>query len=197
MRKFLMVLTLSMSTASYAATLHSGVYEELQLAVSPAGDITGYYSETMGQGVTRTCAFALAGKSGTSQEAEIRSWSSDVLPGHLTATDKGVILRIPQGQTHDGCMNVMVPLIDEGLELQSTRQTHWSSMMEVSGERVYLSSSPDVATRRKAWIVQGDVVGVLKSQSGWTQIEYVSESGKSTIGWVENSAIKPLTPPAP
>ncbi len=56
----------------------------------------------------------------------------------------------------------MVPLIDEGLELESTRKTHWLSMAEVSGERVYLSNSPDVATRRKAWLVKGDVVGVVK-----------------------------------
>ncbi|SCB95854.1 hypothetical protein GA0061071_103182 [Kosakonia oryzendophytica] len=196
MRNFLMVLALSISTASYAASLQSGIYEGLQLAVSPTGDVTGYYSETLGQGVTRNCSFALAGKVNAVQEADIRSWSSDVLPGHIAATKNGVVLRIPQGQSHDGCINVMVPLIDEGLELERTRQTRWLSMAEVSGERVYLSNSPDVATRRKAWLVKGDVVGVVKNQSGWTQIEFVSESGKTTAGWVESSKIKPLTPPA-
>lgn len=196
MRHLFLALALSVPAASYAATLHSGVYESLQLAVSPSGDVTGYYIETMGAGVTRTCAFALAGKVNAAQEADIRSWSSDVLPGHIAATEKGVVLRIPQRQSHDGCMNVMMPLIDDGLELDATRKTHWLSMAEVSGERVYFNNAPDAATRRKAWIVKGDVVGVLKSQPGWTQIEFLSESGKSTTGWVESSELKPLTPPA-
>ncbi len=48
MRNFLIALALSISTASYAASLQSGIYEGLQLAVSPAGgDVTGYYSETL------------------------------------------------------------------------------------------------------------------------------------------------------
>lgn len=196
MRNIVLALTLSVSTAPFAATLQSGVYEELQLAVSPSGEVTGYYSETMGVGVTRNCAFALAGKVSPTGAAEISSWSSDVLPGHLSATADGVALAIPNGQSHDGCMNVMVPQINEGIALSKTQSTQWISLAEVVDDRVYLSSTPDASTRRKAWIVKDDVVGVLKTGQGWTQIQFISEAGKSTTGWVNSTSIKPLTPPA-
>lgn len=191
MRNIVLAVTLSVSTAPFAATLQSGVYEELQLAVSPSGQVTGYYSETMGVGVTRNCAFALAGNVSPNGEAEISSWSSDVLPGHLSVTADGVTLKIANGQNHDGCMNVMVPQINEGIALSKTQSTQWISLAEVVDDRVYLSS-----TRRKAWIVKDDVVGVLKTGQGWTQIQFISESGKSTTGWVNSQSIKPLTPPA-
>ncbi|TCC14684.1 hypothetical protein E0L21_00030 [Kosakonia quasisacchari] len=196
MRNIVLALTLSVSTAPFAATLQSGVYEELQLAVSPSGEVTGYYSETMGVGVTRNCAFALAGNVSQNGEAEISSWSSDVLPGHLSATADGVTLKIANGQSHDGCMNVMVPQINEGIALSKTQSTQWISLAEVVDDRVYLSSTPDASTRRKAWIVKDDVVGVLKTGQGWTQIQFISEAGKSTTGWVNSKSIKPLTPPA-
>ncbi|MCZ3382963.1 hypothetical protein O3S68_11760 [Kosakonia sp. SOY2] len=196
MRNIVLALTLSVSTASFAATLQSGVYEELQLAVSPSGQVTGYYSETMGVGMTRNCSFALAGNVSPAGEAEISSWSSDVLPGHLSATADSVTLKIANGQNHDGCMNVMVPQINEGIELSKTQSTQWVSLAEVLDERVYLSSTPDTSTRRKAWIVKNDVVGVLKTGQGWTQIQFISESGKSTTGWVNSQSIKPLTAPA-
>ena len=192
MRNIVLALTLSVSTASFAATLQSGVYEGLQLAVSPSGQVMGYYSETMGVGMTRNCSFALAGNVSPAGEAEISSW----LPGHLSATVDGGTLKIVNGQNHDGCMNVMVPQINEGIELSKTQSTQWVSLAEVVDERVYLSSTPDTSTRRKAWIVKDDVVGVLKTGQGWTQIQFISESGKSTTGWVNSQSIKPLTAPA-
>ncbi|MEN4873644.1 hypothetical protein [Kosakonia cowanii] len=179
-----------------ATTLHSGIYEELQLAVSPQGKISGYYSETLGVGVTRTCAFSLVGEASAKGDATITSWSTAVLPGHLAATADGVTLSVPDGQTHDGCSNVMPPLINDGLELSKTRDTDWQSMAQVHAERLYFYRQPEEKTRRKAFIVQDDVVGVLKTQGEWTQVEYLSDEGKSTTGWVKSEALAPLAPPA-
>lgn len=47
---------------SYAATLHSGVYEGLLLAVSSSGDVTGYYSESSEGSVKQTCSFFISVK---------------------------------------------------------------------------------------------------------------------------------------
>ncbi|MGJ7470830.1 hypothetical protein [Kosakonia cowanii] len=196
MRNSLILLTLLVSTSGMAATLHSGIYEELQLAVSPQGKISGYYSETLGVGVTRTCAFSLVGEVSAKGDATITSWSTAVLPGHLAATADGVTLTVPDGQTHDGCSNVMPPLINDGLELSKTRDTDWQSMAQVRAERLYFYRQPEEKTRRKAFIVQDDVVGVLKTQGEWTQVEYLSDEGKSTTGWVKSEALAPLTPPA-
>jgi len=196
MRNPFILLTLLVSTSGMAATLHSGIYESLKLAVSPQGKITGYYSETLGVGVTRTCAFSLAGEVSARGDAKIASWSSEVMPGQLVATADGVTLTVPGGQSHDGCVNAMLPMINDGLPLSKTRDTAWQSMAQVRGERLYFYRQPDENRQRKAFIVQDDVVGVLQTQGEWTQVEYVSDEGRSTTGWVKSAALAPLTPPA-
>jgi hypothetical protein len=107
--------------AAYASILQSGVYEGLMLAVSSGGSVTGYYSESLDEGGKRTCAFYLAGAMAKSGDAEVTSWSSVQLPGRLTASANGVTLAIPDGQTHAGCINVLIPEINEGVELDVTR----------------------------------------------------------------------------
>lgn len=182
--------------SSYATTLHSGVYEGLLLAVSPTGNITGYYSESAEDSVKRTCTFFLTGHVSGQQPVTITSWSSAVRPGHIAANSTGVTLTIPDGQNHAGCMSVMMPEIATGLELETTQQTDWQTLMQVSSPRAYLSTTPDVATRRKAWIVKGDVVGVIQKQAGWTKVEFITGSGKRTLGWVSSAELQPFTPPA-
>lgn len=182
--------------SSYASSLHPGVYEGLMLAISPAGHLTGYYAESATDSVKRTCSFSLSGQVSALETNSITSWSTSVLPGQISASADGVKLTIPDGQTHAGCINVLMPEINTGLELETTQETHWQALAQANAERVYLSSTADVGTRRKAWIVKGDVVGVLQTQAGWTQIEFVSGTGKTIRGWVNSKEIQPLTPPA-
>jgi len=182
--------------SSYATTLQSGMYEGLLLAVSPTGNITGYYSESAEDSVKRTCAFFLTGHVSAQQPDKITSWSSSVLPGYIAANSTGFTLTIPDGQNHAGCMSVLMPEIATGLELGTTQQTRWQTLMQVSSPRAYLSNTPAAATRRKAWIVKGDVVGVIQKQAGWTKVEFVNGSGKTTPGWVSSNDLQPLTPPA-
>lgn len=196
MRVNLVFSLLMAAFSSHADSLHSGVYEGLMLAISPAGHITGYYAESAEDGVKRTCSFSLSGQVSAQETNLITSWSSSVLSGHISATSDGVNLTIPDGQTHAGCINVLMPEINTGLELEKTKETHWQALAQVDAERVYLSSTADVSTRRKAWIVKGDVVGVLQTQAGWTQIEFFGGTGKMIRGWVNSNEIQLLTPPA-
>ncbi|WP_072037727.1 hypothetical protein [Enterobacter sp. Bisph1] len=182
--------------SSYATTLHSGVYEGLLLAVSPTGKITGYYSESADDSVKRTCTFFLEGHVSAQQPNTITSWSSSVLAGHIATNNTGVTLAIPDGQNHVGCMNVLMPEIATGLELDTTQQTHWQTLMQISSPRAYLSSTPDASTQRKAWIIKGDVVGVIQTHGDWAEVEYVGNSGKTTHGWVSSSSVQPLMPPS-
>ncbi len=187
---------LMVAFSSSATTLQSGVYEGLLLAVSPAGEITGYYSESADDSVKRTCTFFLQGHVSDQQPETITSWSSSVLAGHIAANNMGVTLAIPDGQNHAGCMSVLMPEIATGLKLDRTQQTHWQTLMQISSPRAYLSSTPDAATRRKAWIVKGDVVGVIQTQGDWSEVEYIGNSGKTTRGWVNSNETQPLAPPA-
>lgn len=187
---------LMVAVSSHASSLHSGVYEGLMLAISPAGHITGYYAESAEGGVKRTCSFSSSGQVSAQETNSITSWSTSVLPGQISASTDGIKLTIPDGQTHAGCMNVLMPEINTGLELEKTQETRWQTLAQANAERVYLSSTADVGTRRKAWIVKDDVVGVLQTQAGWTQIEFISGTGKTIRGWVNSKEIQPLTPPA-
>lgn len=187
---------LMVAVSSHASSLHSGVYEGLMLAISPAGHITGYYAESAEGGVKRTCSFSLSGQVSAQETNSITSWSTSVLPGQISVSTDGIKLTIPDGQTHAGCMNVLMPEINTGLELEKTQETRWQTLAQANAERVYLSSTADVGTRRKAWIVKDDVVGVLQTQAGWTQIEFISGTGKTIRGWVNSKEIQPLTPPA-
>lgn len=196
MRTTLAFSLLMAAVSSHASSLQSGVYEGLMLAISPAGHITGYYAESAEGGVKRTCSFSLSGQVSAQETNSITSWSTSVLTGQISASTDGVILTIPDGQTHAGCMNVLMPEINTGLELEKTQETHWQTLAQANAERVYLSSTADASTRRKAWIVKDDVVGVLQTQAGWTQIEFISGTGKTIRGWVDNKEIQPLTPPA-
>lgn len=187
---------LMVAVSSHASSLHSGVYEGLMLAISPAGHITGYYAESAEGGVKRTCSFSLSGQVSAQETNSITSWSTSVLPGQISVSTDGIKLTIPDGQTHAGCMNVLMPEINTGLELEKTQETRWQTLARANAERVYLSSTADAGTRRKAWIVKDDVVGVLQTQAGWTQIEFISGTGKTIRGWVNSKEIQPLTPPA-
>ncbi len=184
---------------SYAATLHSGVYEGLLLAVSSSGDVTGYYSESSEGSVKQTCSFFISGKVTKNDTAVITSWSApaSVLPGHISADSAGVTLTIPNGKNHAGCINVLLPEIDSGLALEATQQTHWQSLVQANSPRVSLSSTPGQDTQRKAWIVKGDVAGVLQTDAEWAQIQYINTAGKVTNGWVHRSDVLPITSPAP
>ena len=185
---------LMVAFSSSATTLQSGVYESLLLAVSPAGEITGYYAESADDSVKRTCTFFLKGHVSAQHPDTITSWSSSILAGHIAASNTGVTLAIPDGQNHAGCMSVLMPEIATGLELERTQQTHWLTLMQISSPRAYLSSTPDATTRRNAWLVKEDVVGVIQTQGDWTEVEYIGSSGKTTRGWVNSNEIQPLAP---
>lgn len=196
-------LSLSLSlllnvTCAYASPLHSGIYEGLLLAVSSSGNITGYYSESAEDSVQRTCTFFLSGNVSGKAEMAITSWSSPqlILPGKIRGNTDGVTLTIPEGQNHAGCISVILPDINSGLGLEMTKQTHWQSLVQAINPRVYLNSTPNQDRQRKAWIVKGDVAGVLQTESGWTKLQYVNSEGKATSGWVHDSDILPITPPA-
>lgn len=187
------------TTLSYAAALHSGVYEGLLLAVSSSGDVTGYYSESSEGSVKQTCSFFISGKVTENNTAVISSWSApaSVLPGHISADSAGVTLTIPNGKNHAGCLNVLLPEIDSGLALEATQQTHWQSLVQANSPRVYLSTTPGQDAQRKAWIVKGDVAGVLQTQAEWAQVQYINATGKVTSGWVQRNDVLPITSPAP
>lgn len=186
--KYLLLLALA-ALAPDATMAQGGVrefrpgwYEALMLAVDGQGHITGYYREEQGAGVTKTCSFFLKGQA-RAGEAEIRTWSDRVLPGHLRAESDGVVMRIEGGSEHAGCQLVMLPQVSEGLPLDLVETAEWIELRRISSQRAYLHSDRKASSRLRAFVVRGDVVGVTSRSGAWLQAEYRGGKGK-TVGWI-------------
>jgi hypothetical protein len=169
------------------------------VAVSPAGEVTGYYREELGTGVTRTCSFFVGGKlgpskSGAGARAAVSSWSSSRYPGALEFKDADVVLTIAKGREHPGCGSVMMPEIATGLTLEKTFPAAWTSLRQVAVAKAYFHATADPAKRQRAYIVAGDVVGVLQEKGGWLQVEYPVQSGERRQAWLRAADTAAVVP---
>lgn len=194
MIRFLAMGVLSLCVAvpalAGAAPLHSGKYEGLMLAVTPDHQVEGYYSETMGEGVTRGCAFYLQGKPGA-----LTTWLDQAYPGKVVASSDGVTLTVEQGRQHPGCINVLMPEIATGLDLTQTANKKWISLVTVSADKAYLLKNPGVKAAKRPYIVKNDVVGVLAFKDGWAQVEFINADDRSFTGWISQDQYRRLAAP--
>jgi hypothetical protein len=172
------------------AALQSGKYEGLMLAVTPQQQVEGFYSEAMGEGVTRGCSFFLQGK----PEA-LTTWREAAYPGSVAAAADGVTLTVEQGRQHPGCINVLMPDIATGLELSRTARKKWIGLVTVSAEKAYLLKTPGAKATKRPYIVKHDVVGVLAFKDGWAQVEFINADERLFTGWISQDQYARLAAP--
>ncbi|KRP67307.1 hypothetical protein [Pseudomonas orientalis] len=186
------VLSLCVVVPAFAGpgALQSGKYEGLMLAVTPQQQVEGFYSEAMGEGVTRGCSFFLQGK----PEA-LTTWRDVAYPGSVAAAADGVTLTVEQGRQHPGCINVLMPDIATGLELSQTARKKWIGLVTVAAEKAYLLKTPGAKATKRPYIVRNDVVGVLAFKDGWAQVEFINADERSFTGWISQDQYARLTAP--
>lgn len=175
-----------------APRFESGIYEGLMLAVDAQGNVTGYYREQQGQGVTKTCSFFLAGKA-TSDEISVATWNDEVFTGTIKAEKDGVTLKIARGRDHPGCGLVLLPQISNGITLDQVTKTKWIELRRIVQTRTYLYSEPASTKKPRAFVVRGDVVGVISMSGNWLNVEYPGRK-MSTKGWIRFSEATTLEP---
>ncbi|AZF38693.1 hypothetical protein C4J88_3929 [Pseudomonas sp. R4-39-08] len=194
MIRFLAVGVLSLCAVVPAlagsAALHSGKYEGLMLAVTPQQQVEGFYSESLGEGVTRGCRFFLQG----TPEA-LTTWLDVAYPGSVAAASDGVSLTVAQGRQHPGCINVLMPEIATGLELNQTARKKWIGLVTVSADKAYLLKAPGAKAAKRPYIVKNDVVGVLAFKDGWAQVEFINADDRSFTGWISQEQYARLVAP--
>ncbi|PIB52666.1 hypothetical protein [Pseudomonas sp. 2995-1] len=173
-----------------SAALHSGKYEGLMLAVTPEHQVEGFYTESMGEGVTRSCAFYLQGK----PDALI-TWLDDAYPGSVAPSSDGVTLTVEEGRQHPGCINVLMPEIATGLDLTQTASKKWIGLVTVSADKAYLQKTPGAKAAKRPYIVKNDVVGVLAFKDGWAQVEFINAEDRSFKGWITQDQYSRLAAP--
>jgi len=163
------------------------------LAVDPQGVVSGYYRESQGIGVTKTCSFYLSGQERGNQ-ADLLTWNVEIFPGSLEAAEQGVVLRIEKGRDHPGCGSVLPPLISQGLLLDRVAAANWTSLRRVIAKRTFLFPKPDKNAKSRTYVVMGDLVGVLSQSGDWLRVEYVN--GQTRVGgWIRAADAVELQPP--
>lgn len=190
-------LMLAFSTGlahSDRARPQAGEYEALMLALSPDGQLTGYYREVQGTGESKRCAFSFRGQLRATGESGIATWSNVKLPGRILFTADGVKLTIPLGQDHAGCGLVLMPQIATGLELDRTADASWTALRRIIADKASLFDAPQAPKPRRGYLVKGDVVGVIGGQDGWVKVEFPA-NGKRTSGWIQPGSSAELSPP--
>lgn len=189
----LLVVGLLAAAGETAPRFKSGQYEQLMLAVDSQGKVTGYYREEQGEGAVKTCAFYLAGK-GMGGEIPIVTWSDRAFPGTLSAQNDAVSLKVEKGREHPGCGLVLLPQIAQGIEFDRVADAGWSELRTISSARAHFHSAPDAARALKAFVVSGDVVGVVDQKGDWLKVEYRGKKA-TTKGWILADTTAKLAPP--
>ncbi|MDV9033277.1 hypothetical protein Q7C30_014395 [Pseudomonas sp. RAC1] len=192
-----LLLGLSCAVHASAAEIKAGQYDALMLAVTPDHQVEGYYSETLGQGVTRTCSFYLKGPINGDGAVPLNTWEYDSFPGSLKATADGVSLTIEKGREHSGCASVMMPQIATGLDLSRYAEKPWIGLLKISADKAYLRKQARGSTSKRPYIVKDDVVGVLAFKDGWAKVEFINDNDRSFSGWISQEQYSRLVPPKP
>lgn len=192
-RFLLSMLVLAAPPPAHAQDIASGVYDELLIGYDPATQVvSGYYSSETGGG-QYSCIFYLSGKlSGAS--APISTYYpedrlDEVIKGKLVVeTHRKLQVRLPE--EHGGCWNVMhFADAEQPAEFELASAYPWTSIAVVKSKRAYFFADPASAAHRKAYVVEGDGVGVRAKKPGWLNVDYVDPDGKAVSGWIKQSDV--------
>ncbi|MGQ5524887.1 hypothetical protein ACUHMQ_16720 [Chitinimonas sp. PSY-7] len=194
------ILSLVLYTSAFCATPVSGDYGGVLLAFDKSsGSISGEFeSSAGGEGPGEvTCKFFFYGKIKGETEAEIKlvdpTYLSEEIGGKVKFGETGgkpwLLLK------SDKAVGACARYEDFSLQTPSRRDllntTAINKMGIVVSSKAKLFNSPSAEKPMRAYLVSGDTVIVLDKKENRTKIRFVSDSGKATEGWLENSVIKP------
>jgi hypothetical protein len=179
-----------------AAGLAAGAYEEaLLIGYDPAaGVVSGYFDMTQGEAPSFSCIFYLKGKL-VGREAKVDTYfpqdpGGDLIKGTLTL-EAGGKLRLTLPQEHGGCGNVWhFADPDQPAEFDLAAAHPWTSVRVVKAAKAFFYPAAGAPAHGRAYIVQGDGVGVTAAKPGWVQADYVGGT-KPIAGWLKVDDLYP------
>ena len=197
MAAFLVLATPALASPQSAgapdADIVSGDYDTLLIGVDPATrTVTGYFQDSTGAGQF-SCTFYLTGKL-HGRETPIRTWfpetPADVITGALVREGPGKF-KVALSEDHGGCWNVRhFADKDQPAEFDLETAHPWISIAVVKSNKAWFYDTPHSATHRKAYMVQGDGVGVRAIRGEWLLVDFVS-GAKPVSGWIRKSDVYP------
>ena len=196
-RKLLLIIVIAVASAPYVRSevtgFEPGAYENILLAISSKGTITGYYREAQGEGAVKTCAFTFNGDA-HADKANIIVNADKSFSGEIHSETDGINLKIEKGREIPGCGLVLMPEIASGLSYDLITKAPWSELRTITRDKSFFYSEPKSGNQLKAYLVKGDVVGVVTSEGDWLQIDYYSDSGKMSRRWIKKLGTSTIIP---
>jgi hypothetical protein len=178
-----------------APTLIAGPYSNvLMIGRDPAsGLISGYFSMTYAGPPAMSCIFYIkgtpVGAKATVETYDVDDPQGDMIVGTLTVTSNHTLtLSLPSD--HGGCGNVQSFTDSPAPDFDLDTPMPWTSVRVVKAKKAYFYASAGAATHERAYLVNGDGLGVRASQKGWLQVDYTA-GDKPMSGWVREEDLYP------
>jgi hypothetical protein len=189
-----------LAVAAHAAPpIATGSYADAMLiGYDPAsGTLSGYFDMQRGDPPMFSCIFYLTGKlsgSGATIRTYFPQTPKDELISGTLKLQNPKAFRVALKSEHGGCANVeSFADKDQPADFQLDTAYPWTSVRVVKAAKAYFYPSPAAAAHGRAYIVQGDGVGVRAAQTGWLQVDYVG-GDKPVSGWLKASDLYPAGP---
>ena len=207
MKKLLLILlvafTIQATGFSQINNISSGQYSEMALAYNPETKIvTGYYNNGTGdngKGLPLfTCLFYMEGKM-INGKAFINTYYPQFklnkepgeydIPGVLTyVSSKEIALKLKENPA--GCDNVQQFQI-KAASLYFDKKENWIAIKYVVAGKAYFYQD-DNTTRRKGYILKGDIVYIDSEKDGWAHCTYITDKWKRIAGWIKTTDLNVL-----
>ncbi len=171
-------------------TLQPGVYGEVRLARDPTTKlITGHFSSSTGEGKF-SCIFQFEGRDAKGDTLQVESWfpaqPKERIVGSLTITGTDAFTLTLKDE-HGGCWNVQhFADAKDPATFKIDTPKAWIGLRVVKEKKVKFFSDASTAKPKTAFLVVGDVVGVLEQKGDWLWVEFVG--GRTTLGWMPKSS---------
>ncbi len=201
------IIMFFMSVATLSAAPVSGDYDEgLFIAVNENEQmITGHY-KNFGGWDARTnsprfeCSFYLYGTLNADSSIALSTWSPsdgkpEIINGTLDFSDQQGGLSIKLESEHGGCWNVQHFADDhQQASFSYPSKTNWIEIRIARSDKIYFHRELSANSKRKAYVIKGDLLKVFAKTPGWLYVEYQSNSGSTTQGWVNEADVYPSHP---
>jgi hypothetical protein len=192
----LAAMLLAAPALAHAAPASGEYADALLLAYDPTSHVvTGYFHEARGEGPSFDCTFflrgTLAGSSAALKTGYPPLGAEDTpIAGQLKVTGAGT-LDISLAKEPGGCGMTGVFAGDAPKEQFTFEKAHpWTAIRAIKSAKAYFYDAPTSATHRRAYVVQGDGVGVRAAQAGWLQVDYIHDD-KTISGWIKEADVYP------
>lgn len=192
----LLICFLILNSIVVEGQIFSGEYDsDLRIAYNPESKtITGYYEGYSGYdentGNPRfSCIFYIIGKY-LNNESIIETYfpknkEKDKIIGKLKIKDSSII-SISLPEEHGGCWNVN-HFADGFVDFNLHTKEDWIEIRYIETEKSNFYSENNENSKRKSYLIKGDIVFIDKIDGEWIHCYYYGKS--ITTGWIKKETI--------